>query len=186
MTDNLEMLIIDEIISQNQEREGWHITDDSGADWAIDKIKNIKSEYNRKEMVAKNKIAQIEMWLQKEKEETERQIAFFEAKLKEYFDTLPEQYLKITKTQKQYKLPSGTLKIKYRQPEFIRNDEKLVAWMETGGMNDFVKIKKIPKWEELKKRVRVEGNKVIFVETGEIIDGVEVQEREPEFVVEVE
>lgn len=184
MPDNLEISMVDEIIGQEQ--EGWRITDDSMADWAIDKIKNIKNEYNRKEMVAKNKIAQIEMWLQKQKEDAERQIAFFEAKLREYFETLPKQHLKITKTQKQYKLPSGTLKIKYRQPEFIRDDKKLVEWIEAGGMSDFIKIKKMPKWEELKKHVKVEGNKVVFVETGEIIDGIEVQEREPEFVVEVE
>ncbi len=69
--------------------EGWAIKDDSAADWAIEKIAKLETEYRRKEMVAQNKIAQIQQWLDKERAWKEQQRSFFEEKIREYFDTLP-------------------------------------------------------------------------------------------------
>lgn len=181
---NVELEMIDEITGQ--ESEGWQIKDDGQADWVIDKIRVLKAEYARKEMVAKNKIAQIEAWLKKQQDETDRQISFFEAKLREYFLNIPEKNLKTTKTQKQYKLPSGTIKLKYRGPEFKRDEEELIKWAEQRGKNEFIKIKKSFDWATYKKNVLIDNNKAIDAETGEIIDGIAVIEREPEFIVEVE
>lgn len=181
--EDVEVEMIDEIAGQ--ESGGWQIIDDGQADWAIDKIRAFKAEYARKEMVAKNKIAQVEAWLKKQQDETDRQVTFFEEKLREYFLNIPEKNLKTTKTQKQYKLPSGTLKIKYKGPEIVRDDEKLLAWVKQNNPK-FVKVKESVDWAGLKELTKIVSEKVIDIQTGEVIDGIEVKERTPEFIVEVE
>ena len=84
---------------KEEEKEDWKIKDDLSADWAIDKIRETNAEYNRFEMVAKAKIQQIQEALQKEQEKRDREVSFFESKLREYFETVQA---KETKTQKLY------------------------------------------------------------------------------------
>lgn len=181
--ENVELEMIDEIAGQ--ESEGWKIDNDVAADWAIEKIKAIKQEYKRKEMIAQNKIKQIQDWLQKQKEGADQSIMFFEDRLCSYFNSLPKEALKKTKTTEQYKLSSGTLKLKYKGPEIVRDDEKLLTWVKQNKPR-FVKVKESVDWAGLKELTKIENNKVIDVQTGEVIDGVEVQERNPEFIVEVD
>lgn len=166
-------------------KEGWQITDDNQADWALEKIAAIDADYRRKEMVVQNKIADLQQWLAKEKAQAEQQRSFFEVKLKEYFETLPANVVKQTKTQKSYKLPSGTLRLKQQQPEYIRNDELLLQWVKANKPR-FVRIKESVDWAGLKELIGVAGNKAIDIQTGEVIDGVEVVEREAKFMMEVE
>lgn len=178
----VENMLIDEELGQTN--DGWHITNDHQADWALEKIAAIDADYRRKEMVVQNKIADLQQWLAREKAQAEQQRSFFEVKLKEYFDSLPTSIVKQTKTQKVYKLPSGTLRLKQQQPEYIRNDELLLQWAKANKPR-FVRIKESVDWAGLKELVGVAGNKAIDMQTGEVIDGVEVVEREAKFVVEV-
>lgn len=178
----IENMLIDEELGQTKDE--WHITDDSKADWAIEKIAAIDSNYRRKEMIARNKIAQIEEWLAKEKAQADRDRNFFEVKLKEYFESLPESVVQKAKTQKIYKLPSGTLRLKMQQPEYKRDDEKLLKWVKANKPR-LVKIKETVDWSGLKEITAVANGKVIDTQTGEVIDGIEVQERGPKLVVEV-
>lgn len=169
-------------IEDEQQKEQWKIENDSQADWALDKIREAQAEYRRFEMVVNDKIAQLQAALEKEKERMEREVGFFSGKLAEYFETVPR---KKTKTQETYNLPSGRLIKRYRSPKFERDDEKLVAWLESMGLSELVKIQKYPDWATLKKETEVAGNKVVLKATGEIIDGVTVIEQPPEFKVEV-
>ncbi|WP_427340953.1 host-nuclease inhibitor Gam family protein [Caloranaerobacter sp. DY30410] len=166
-----------------EEKETWKVTDDLAADWCLDKIKEAKAEFERFRMVAQAKIEQIQARLQAEEEKMNREVAFFESKLREYFESLEK--VKETKTQKSYKLPSGILKLKKSKPKFIRDDEKLVKWLEANKLDNLIKIKKSPDWANLKKNVEVVGDKVVNKETGEIVEGVRVEEVAPEFIVEV-
>ncbi|WP_213997011.1 host-nuclease inhibitor Gam family protein [Tepidanaerobacter syntrophicus] len=165
-------------------KDGWQITDDNKADWALEKIAAIDADLARKEMAAQNKIAQIQEWLAKEKAQADQQRSFFEVKLREYFEILPAKVIKETKTQKSYKLPSGTLKIKYRGPKIIRDDAKLLAWVNQNKPR-FVKIKQSVDWSGLKELTKIDGDKVIDIQTGEIIDGIIVEQIGSEFIVEV-
>jgi phage host-nuclease inhibitor protein Gam len=163
---------------------GWHITNDMLADWAIEKVASIDSDYRRKEMIAKNKIAQIEEWLTREKAQADKERNYFEVRLKEYFESLPESAIKATKTQKSYKLPSGVLKLKQKNPEIIRNDDALLQWVKQNKPR-FIKIKESVDWAGLKELTQIAGDKIVDIQTGEIIDGVYVEQRDPEFIIEV-
>ncbi len=52
---------------EEEEKETWNIDNDSKADWALDKIKEIREEYERFERVALNKIKDIQSALEKER-----------------------------------------------------------------------------------------------------------------------
>ncbi|TDT63392.1 host-nuclease inhibitor Gam family protein [Fonticella tunisiensis] len=167
---------------EETEQEGFRVDDDLKADWCLDKIREANAEYNRFEMVVNAKIEQLQQALKKAQEKRDREVGFFEGKLREYFETVKA---KETKTQKSYSLPSGKLVLKYQQPEFKRDEDTLLNWVEN-NKPQFIKIKKSVDWSNLKKNVKVVNDLIIDSQTGEIIEGVTIEEREPKFVVEVE
>jgi phage host-nuclease inhibitor protein Gam len=180
--ENLALKHLGVDIENEEQREGWKITDDSSADWALDKIREAQAEYRRFEMVVNDKIGQLKEALEIEKERMEKEVGFFEYKLMEYFQKVPH---KATKTQEVYKLPSGRLMKKYRAPKIVRDDDKLVEWLEKNQMLELVKIKKSADWATLKKETEIVGERVISKNTGEVIAGVTAIEQNPEFLVEV-
>ena len=46
-------------------------------------------------------------------------------------------------------------------------------------MEDYVEVKETPKWAELKKVTTIASGQVIYMDTGEMIEGVELIERPP-------
>ena len=186
--------LIDEFLDiKEEEKESWKVKNDVDADWCLDKIRESKAEFNRFEMVAKEKIFQIEMALKREKGKMERETEFFESKLREYFKKIGDS-AKETKTQKTYKLPSGALKLKKSVVTFDYDKEKLLEYAEKNGeMDDYIKTVKEFKWAEFKKNLEIKQdleskeNFIINKETGEVlnIDGLGLEEKNEEFSVEV-
>lgn len=180
--------IIDDFLDiQEDEKEVWKVGDDLSADWCLDKIREAQAEYNRFEMVANAKIQQIQEALFKEKKKAESEISFFESKLREYFETV-DKLAKETKTQKAYKLPSGTLKLKKSKAEFDYDKAILVVVAENyENMSEYIKIKKDFDWADFKKNLSIQGDSIINKETGEIveIEGLKLKTKPEEFSVEV-
>lgn len=158
--------------------EAWAITDDNAAEWALAKIRENNAERDRLIAVCNN---QIDFYITKKTDyvhKCDTDNAFLESALHAYFETVPH---KATKTQESYKLPSGTLKLKTPAPEWKHDDEKLMA-----AYPDFVENTPKLKWGDLKKRLTDVGNgAVIDPETGEVVQGVVIEARDPQFVVEV-
>ncbi len=179
---NIYMDIVDDILDRKEEKEGFKITNDVSADWALDVIRESKAEISRFEMVVNEKVRILQDRLEAFKASQERKISYFEGLLREYFESLS---IKPTKAgNKIYNLPSGKLQLKKREPEYIKDETKLLQFLKKSGMNNFIKTIEKPEWEELKKVVTVSG-KTIVNKDGEIIDGVEVRAREPKFEVKV-
>jgi len=185
--------LINEFLNiKEEEKEVWKVKDDVEADWCLDKIRECKAEYNRFEMVAKEKIFQIEMALKREKEKMERETGFFEGKLREYFEKVKAN-AKDTKTQRSYKLPSGVLKLKKSTVTFEYDKDKLLDYAENQSLDDYIKIVKEFKWAEFKKvleireDIKTKERSIVNKETGEIlsIEGLGIHEKPEEFIVEV-
>ncbi|HHV27394.1 MAG TPA: hypothetical protein GXX63_09390 [Tissierellia bacterium] len=179
--------IADRFLSiDEEEKDVWKVKDDLAADWCLDKIRESKAEYNRLEAVSKAKIQQIQELLKKEKEKADREIGFFESKLREYFETVETQD---TKTLKKYKLPSGELKLKKPQATFKYNKKKLSEVADKyENMQEYVKIKKDFDWAGFKNNLIISDGNIINKNTGEIveIDGLSIEEKPEDFKVEVE
>lgn len=183
--ENLMMDILDEVLDlQEDEKEVWKITNDEEADWWIEINEEKLAEIRRLKMQLQNKIAFYQEKLDKVLKEEEYIIEKRDGKLAEYFESLDEKQMKKTKTMMKYRLPSGELVKKFRAPEFKRNNDILAKWLEENQMNNYIEIKKQPKWGELKAKTKVVNGHVV-TEDGEIVEGVEVIERAPEFKVEI-
>ena len=162
--------------------ERFVIDSDKKADWAIEKIKAERAEFDRLRKIALDRIAELNQRVKELQERTDRRTGNLEALLVEYFHTVTPT--KTTKTQTQYELLSGKLVLKKQQPEFIRDEAALLDWAKANAP-DMVQTKESVTWGELKKLTTLDGEKVVLAETGEIVSGVVAIERPDVFEVQV-
>ena len=154
--------------------EAFVIDSDAKALWALEQIKKARADRD----------FWVEWYAQKTKEikeQTDFNTMNLEARLAEYFATVPH---KSTKTQESYSLPGGKLILKKQNPEYKRDDKAVIEWLKKNYDGQFIKVTEALDWAGLKGKTEdFEGN--IVTEDGEIIPGIEVIYREPKFVVEV-
>ena len=185
----LEMIdrVIEQETAGNQpfaienESDNWKIENDVSAEWVLSKLREEKAEAQRLINVCESQILFYQAKKKEVNDRYEQKTGRLKSLLLDYFDRVPH---KKTKTQETYKLPSGTLKLKYPGPKYERDDKALVKWLKDRKMTDYVEVKELPKWGELKKVTKTAGDKVVS-EDGEILDGVVAVEQAPEFAVDV-
>lgn len=158
-------------------QEKFKVTNDRQAEWVIEKANEDLIEINRFKKTLEDKLEEIREKLNKLHEEESRVKEWRDSYLIEYFETIPDEFKKKTKTQEKYRLPSGEIVKKYPGPEFKRDNDKLLNWTKKNAP-EYIEVKEIPKWGELKKITKVVNGQVI-TEDGEIVEGVEVIERPP-------
>jgi hypothetical protein len=156
--------------------ERWIIKDDKSAEWALKKIREAQEDTARWNAYY---AAQMET-IERQNADT---VAYFTALLEAWFATVPH---KTTKTQESYQLPSGKLVRKAQQPSYERDAEALLGWAKT-SFPEAVKVKEEASWTDIKNRIGkvMPDGSAVDKETGEIIDGVTVIERDPVFKVEI-
>jgi hypothetical protein len=176
--DNLALQIIEEDV-----QEGFKIDNDNLAEWALKIIAEEKAETQRYINVCETWIAEYQQKAQKAQERFETKTTYLKQQLQNYFESVPH---KATKTQETYKLPSGTLKLKYGTPAYEVDNEKLVKWLKDNKLTMFIKTEEKAQWGELKKQESWKySNGKLIDENGGIVDGVMVQERPDSFEVEI-
>lgn len=173
---------IEEIeVMEEEEKQKFRIEDKEQAQWALRKIKALNIKHKETDELAEAEIERIKAWQDKENRSIDSGIAFFEGLLFDYM--LKEK--KADEGLKSIKLPSGTLRLRKQQPEYIRDDDKLVKWAITVGEWDLVKTKESIDWAALKKDIAVANGKAIHKGTGEVIKHIKVMPRDDKFEVVV-
>jgi hypothetical protein len=168
--------IINPIEDQQEDQyQGFRITDDHLAEWAIQKIKEAQGDTAKWQ-------AHFAAQLEKIKAANQSTIDFMTGALGSYFATVPH---KETKTQAKYDLPSATLIRKKQEPDFQRDADKLLAFLDAQKMDGFVKTVRSADWAALKAITTVDGEAVVIAETGEIVDGVKAVARPDKFDVKI-
>lgn len=160
----------------------WRIADDSAADWAVQKIADERAELARIKALAAENIARINEKVEAAERRCENGTAFLTSKLAEYFETVPH---KETKTKHSYRLLSGTLVRKIGGATMEHDDEKLLEYLRESNNEDYIQLTAKPMWGEFKKRLQIQGEIVIDTETGEIVEGVTVNQKPDTFVVDI-
>lgn len=156
--------------------ERWIIKDDKSAEWALKKIREAQEDTARWNAYY---AAQMET-IERQNADT---VAYFTALLEAWFKTVPH---KTTKTQESYQLPGGKLVRKAQQPTYERDANALLTWAKS-SFPEAVKVKEEASWTDIKNRIGkvMPDGSAVDKETGEIIDGVTVIERDPVFKVEI-
>lgn len=160
------------------------IDDDHKAEWAMRVIADERAEAERLNAVRVKMIADYTEQIRRENERLEKRTSALTALLMEYFDTVGHSS---TKTQESYALPSGKLVRKYPAPKIERDDAAMVNWLRANGLEQHIKVKETPAWDELKKSCvsfDYDGS-CIYNATGEVMDGVVAVPQEPVFKVEI-
>ena len=152
----------------------WEIRDDKAAEWAVEQIRNAQADTLRWQGHFARQLEAI----RKANQET---IDYMTAQLERYFDTLPH---KVTKTQESYGLPGAKLVRKLRAPAYVVDDARLVQHLKVTAP-ELVDVVEKPRWGEYKKRCELRDGELVDKETGELVEGVTVEEREAVFSVEV-
>ena len=181
--EQVELATLEELTGRNEpkEQDDFVIDDDHKANWALKKIRQMKNKIAEKEEFAQKEIDEIKKWLEEETSKLEDSIEYFESMLTEYAMKMKEE----DEDLKTHKLPAGKLQFRKRRPKWNYDNEKLMEHLEKSGRGELIRVKKLPDKRKLKKQVEVAGNKVVDAETGEIIEGIEVQERGESFKVKV-
>lgn len=157
------------------------------ADWALRNIAKYEADIAEAKVLAEKRKLQIEAWLKAITEENDRQITFFTSLLEPYAKQ------QIIGKKRSIKLPTGTFGFKVQQPEFFRDDEKLVKWAEKNAAEYIVKNPTL-KWAEFKSESNVfetfeetpEGivKKLTFIAPdGQVVPDIIVVERPDKFYV---
>ena len=168
----------------NISEERFSITDDSKAEWALEKIREAKEEHDRLIALVDEK----EFTLKQQRDEIEarydRDTSYLKHLLEEYMQTVA---VKSTKTQDTYQLLSGKLVRKRPSVTFEVDDAKLLEWLDSTNREDMIKTTRKPAWAEIKKLLTgdAETGLAVIEETGECVDGIKAVETPGSFDIKL-
>ena len=149
----------------------WECDSAEKADWAIEKIKEIRERRDMFINVAEQKIKTLKEQIEKQKESCDNQTSFFLEALNRYLDTVPA---KKTKTQVSLELPAGKIVRKISHPDFLKDEARLLEYLKEDS-SDFVTWTPKVKWAEFKKVLQIQDDSVVRTDTGEILDCIQVE-----------
>lgn len=158
-----------------EEYQGFQITDDAKAEWAVRKIKEAQADTSKWQAHFAGQLEAI-------KKANDATVDFMTGLLAHYFETVPH---KDSKTMSKYELPGATLVRKQQQPEYTRDDAALLAYLDASDRGEYVKVVRSPDWAGFKKLTEVRDGAVVDTETGEIVNGVTVSVRPDKFDVQI-
>lgn len=107
--------------------EGWSIDSDDLADWAMRKLRRLKSEHDEISDAASRRIAEIEDWRDRQHARLEGDIDFFSSALEGYLRSKIDDDPDL----RTLDLPSGKVKARKSSAKAaISNDDEATAWAE--------------------------------------------------------
>lgn len=158
---------------QDVDEERFVIDSDEKADWALRKIAEAENEIEKVEYFAETQIRQIENWKAKQTEKHNNSIEYFKSLLAEYLHNKRKENPKL----KSITLPTGNVGFRKKPVKWVYNDEVVLKTLESENLDDFIKIEKKLDKQSIKKAFEVVNGKVINPETGQVIEGIEIQEQ---------
>ena len=177
-----------EMVAENNVHEPFVCDNDMKAEWCLSKIRKIRAEQKRET----DELDRQMQFYQDQKDmlsaKADEEVTFFERILREYFQSrVDDGFAKVAKTKITYKLPTGDLVLKHREPEYEykKEQKKAIEFLKANKMEQFIRTKEELNWSDLKPLTVISGDSVVVKETGEIVPGITVTEREDEFEVEV-
>ena len=195
--DTREHIGLAEDEDEQKQKEEFKIDDDEKANWALRKIRHKKQKIKEKEELAQKEIDKIQKeideikdWLNEEKSKLQNDIENFKTMLFEYAASIKEEDPDF----KTKKLPFGKLQFRKQRPKWQYNDEKLFDSIKEAGYKgtSIIQTKEKLYKSELKAAIsssecplELTDGKVVDTQTGQVIEGVEVQERGEKFKVKV-
>ncbi|QTY16912.1 host-nuclease inhibitor Gam family protein [Virgibacillus pantothenticus] len=166
---------------ENQEQQPFVIDDDSKADWALRKIKLAQAKKEELSNFVQSEMDKLEAYQAQEQKKLDDDIDRLQGMLSTYALQKRENDPKF----KSQSLPNGRIRFVKQQPKYHYEDDMLLESLKKLERSDLIKVKEAPNKEALKKEFIPHDGKLIDPETGEVLEGVTIEEREETFKVEV-
>ncbi len=163
-------------------KENFKVHDLASATWVMRKLRLLAEKETEIKKVAENELQLIQSWLTGETKSIQQERDFFTGHLESYHRKLLAEDSK----SKTVKTPYGKLKLTKQQPIFDKEDEVIAKWAKANRPAVLIPQPDKLDWATLKGQLQVSGNKVVDMETGEVVPGVVVTARPEKFSVEVE
>jgi len=160
---------IQEIERQEGFQEGFKVDNIDGANWCFRKIRALKEQMNETNRIAYEEVNRIETWRKKENENAESTITYFEGLLTEYY-----RLLKSENPKAKVSTPYGKISSRKSKKWNWQNVDETLSYLKENGFNEFIRVKEEIDKVTLKKTFKNGVN----TETGELIPGIEVVEKE--------
>lgn len=175
--------MIDEriFIEEETETSDFAIETDEMAEWALKKVLAAKKEKERLSALIDKERETLDRKQEEIDKRYENETSYLIFKLNEYFQTVEH---KETKTQESYQLLSGKLVFKKPTQKMEQQKEALLKWCKVNAP-EYVRTEQSVEWGEIKKRMKIVGDAVIYDTTGEIVSGVMISETAGTFDVKV-
>jgi phage host-nuclease inhibitor protein Gam len=179
LSNGVILMSLEKIQSQ-EVHESFVIDTKEKAVWALRKLAKIRREMEENQSIADKEIERIKAWLEDVNGALQKDAEYFENLLQAYHRMVLEENPKA----KSIKLPYGTLKARKQEPEYIRDEEKLLTWTKA-NRPEVVKVKESVDWSALKKTIVSTVGGVAVDDNGQVIEGITVVDRGIKFSVEV-
>lgn len=154
------------------ERDKWRIIDEEGANKYMRIVRSIDAQAQEAQEVKRKEVARIEGFYDAQIDEMNSKAEFFRQLLVDYYQRQREQNPKY-----QLKTPWGKVTSRRTEsPQWVDEDATL-AWLESAGHGELVKVEKSIKKNDLKKAMNKADGYYIDPATGEIVPGVEIIEK---------
>jgi len=165
---------LNEHIAPEGNKDRFVIDDDNKAEWALKKINEAKNEIEKISSFAEREITRVEDWEKKQKDKYVDSIDYFTSLLAEY------AYKNDVKS---HSLPSGRIRFRKQQPKWSVDNEKAIKSFKEIGRDDLIRVKEEPVMKDIKKSFSVVNGKAVDEETGQVIEGINIEDRKDKFEV---
>lgn len=163
-------------------RETFVIDDEAKAVWALRKIAKLTGEIDKHIEVAEAEIQRIGEWLDAVNKPNKEAIEYFTSLLEGYH----RKIFAADEKKKTIKLPHGELKLRAQEPEYVRNDEALLQFLQENKW-PYIKVKESVDWSALKGCLIVTDDGSLVTEDGQVLSKelISATKRGPKFSVKV-
>ena len=170
----------DEIDEETSSNEHTFVIDKPElANWAIRKVKEARRRRDMFNSAAYDTISRMEEKIAENNRRCDSETGMLLTALDRYLDIVPA---KESKTQRTFILPEGKLKKKFARLDFKPDNERLAAYLADD--EEYIKVIREPKWSEFKNILQAVNGNIIRTDTGEIVEGVTIEERPESFDIE--
>lgn len=176
---------IEELEQLEVEEDRFIVDSPEKADWALYKLREANKLIKQNEKIAEENHERVDKWLERENSKANESKEYFEGLLQEYFTNERAKNPKF-----KFSSPNGKLSSRKQQPKWIYEENKLVDVLkDTEFVTSVPKLEKKLFKDAAKKGLdglSIIGSKVVNTNTGEVINGVQIQEQPDKIVISTE
>lgn len=179
--ESYELAEIDNLSNLGEEeKKKFKVTNVQTASWVLRKIKFLNKKIEEINMLAEHDINKILEWKKRQTESYINTRTFFEELIKDHV----REEIAIDNNFK-LNTPYGTAYIKSNGDKWIYDDEALLRWAEKNE-NSLVNVTKSVKKAELKKIAAVIEGTAIDINSGEVIEGVTIEDGGESVIIRID